>query len=148
MLGDSLSQVSERLNAVFPADTLQNAAALSPSTGGFIWRLLLAVAVGAVLLFVVTRFTKSSSSSTQGSLMELLDVQGLGPRQKAILLKVGSRVLLLGLGDGPPTRLTEFQGEEAKSLLEKSTKPTASFQNMFSSLLQKTKLSGGGGEQS
>ena len=83
-----------------------------------------AVLAGVVVLaYLASRYLGLRAAGlVQGRKMQVLEVLSVGPRRQVCLLKVGARVYLLGLSDQFISRIAEFVGDEAGSLLREEPK--------------------------
>jgi flagellar protein FliO/FliZ len=139
MAGDSLDFVMEGLHKALPVDTLLAEGNLGMGASDFLLRLFLAVLVGAICLFLVHRF-RHATASNGASPLKVLAAQSLGPRQRVVLLKAGSKTLLIGLGDSAPSCLAEFSPEEAEAFGTSTVNDRLSFQKILSGFLPSTKV--------
>ena len=90
-----------------------------PSTGGFGWKLLetatLLLAVCLIAYVAIRLLSRRRSLRGQVGAMgrlEVLDHLSLEPKRSLWVVRAGSRVLLVGLGDAGPTTLAELVAEE------------------------------------
>ncbi len=147
MTGDSLQFVMDRLHAALPVDSLHSLDSAQFTSIDFLWRLLLAVFILAILLFLLQRFRRPFLQAST-PMMHVLASQNLGHRQRAMLLRVGERTLLIGLGDGPPSLLLELDAKESAAFQKSGQREAASFQTILQGILPSRKVGSAEGESS
>jgi flagellar protein FliO/FliZ len=83
-------------------------------------KVALLLGVLGLILWGLRRLRPRLLPGASGRALEVLAALGLGPRRQALLLRVGERVLLVGVGEGGLRPLAQFRGEEARELIARS----------------------------
>ncbi|MBM3329503.1 MAG: flagellar biosynthetic protein FliO [Calditrichaeota bacterium] len=125
-----------------PVDSLASGWSSGVSFWQFAKVLLLLSVVLALLWGTVALLKRASGGRGSGaSGMSILGGLPLGPRRSLLALKVGSRVLIIGVTDHHISRLAEIDDPEAAAAFEASgSTPGGSFAN----LLERLRSRGGG----
>lgn len=83
----------------------------------------LIVTIGALILALrlLGRWQGVTPRSRHGAMLEVVDRVSTGPRQGVMLLRVGSRVLIVGVGDGDSSLLGELDAADREEAIERVT---------------------------
>lgn len=79
--------------------------------------LLITIGLLIVTLRLLGRLQGAGTVARGGAMMQVVERIGTGPRQGVVLLRVGSRVMVLGSGDGQPTLLGELDGTDREQVI-------------------------------
>ncbi len=81
----------------------------------------LIVTVGALMLALrlLGRWQGVTPRSRHGAILEVVERVATGPRQGVMLLRVGSRMLIVGVGEGQSALLGELEPEECSEALDR-----------------------------
>ncbi|MBI5513483.1 MAG: flagellar biosynthetic protein FliO [Deltaproteobacteria bacterium] len=111
--------------------------ALPAGTTGFGWALLHtlgALALVCALAWWVLRLAAQREHGGAPGRMKLLERVALDPRRSVVLLQVGARVLVVGVGDGRLTTLAELREDELPALPEAPARPGVTFAEVLATL--------------
>jgi flagellar protein FliO/FliZ len=109
----TVTDIMRRLNLLIPVIICSTPALADGAGSGdaefssLLLPLILIVAAAAAATFLVTRW-KGSAIKRDGPL-QMLHVLPLGPRERLVLVKAGSRYLVVGIAPGRVSRIAEFE---------------------------------------
>ncbi len=84
---------------------------------GMVAALLITVGLLVVTLRLLGRLQGAGTAARSGAMMQVVERIGTGPRQGVVLLRVGSRVMVVGSGEGQPVLLGELDGTDREAAI-------------------------------
>jgi len=85
--------------------------------------LLVTTALIAFTLKAAKKHIPALGGKTPGSFMNVLAREAISPTQSLALVKVGSKILLVGLSEQSMTTLSEFAESDLENLIPKAAEP-------------------------
>jgi flagellar protein FliO/FliZ len=114
-----------------------------PSYGGLLLKTILALVIVIALAYALLRWGLKRlmpGHATGGGEISILDRQPLDSRRQVVLVKAYGRYLLLGVGDGSVTLLTELEAEAvAEAERRRAAQPPRRFADVFRAALGRDK---------
>jgi flagellar protein FliO/FliZ len=104
-----------------PADSGPERAAL-PSMAGLLFKIVLCLAVIALLTYGLTRLMRKQFRGSGSSFINVIDQMSLGPNRGVFLTNIAGRVVALGITDHQIVKLLEI---EDPSVIEQLNQPPA-----------------------
>lgn len=99
-----------------PLETAETAAAASPVSGGDALKMLgaLAAVIGTLVggVWFLRRMAPGVASGSDNRLIEVLSRSAVGPKQSLVLVRVGSRMVLIGVSPESMQKLVDFDSVE------------------------------------
>lgn len=96
-----------------PLETAETTAAASPVSGGDVLKMLgaLAAVIGALVggVWLLRRMAPGVAAGSDNRLIEVLSRSAVGPKQSLVLVRVGSRMVLVGVSPESMQKLVDFE---------------------------------------
>jgi flagellar protein FliO/FliZ len=109
----------------------------SASGGSFIWLTLVTLVLAAVLVGLIAWYIKRNLQlDVPNSAIRILAAQGLGPRERVVVVQVAGRVYVLGHTPNQINLISELEAAEVANL-PKMTSFSPDFAKKLSDLLRK-----------
>ncbi len=126
-----------------PGDASPLPSAELPSYGGLLLKTILALVIVIGLAYALLRWGLKRlmpGHASGGGEISILDRQPLDSRRQVVLVKAYGRYLLLGVGDGSVTLLTELEAEAvAEAERRRAAHPPKRFADVLRSALGRNK---------
>ena len=121
------------------ADTLPldvsatGASGMGEGMGQLAIRVVLVLLLLGAVLWLLKRFRLASGVLPVGpSPLGVVAARGLGPRRQVVLVRVGRKVLVLGVSEAGIHTLDRFEGDEAQELIEPAAGKASGFATVLS----------------